>query len=535
MLVRSPSCPARARAVGRRAGLPWLAAMLASPAAQAATAAAPAGPLLADLLLLGTVAGLAGLAGWALGRMRLQAALRDARWRLDRRERQDDALTWETDAAHRLVHWRADTPGPPLPASPDGDPHAPIARRFSGAADPGAADTLQRHMDTRGGFTALDLLAVDGSGLWRLSGEPRLDAEGRFAGYLGRARHLQPQQALRADAELLAVLWAQWAAPAMTWHRAGPDAPWRLSRANAAAARLLGADAPAAGAEGLAWEAALQRLPPVLREALAALRPGDEATAGEWKVALQALPEGKDGTAGRLLTFQPAVAGPGAADAAEQETFIYTVSHDLRAPIRVVEGFTRILKEDHARQLDRIGHDHLDRVLGAAARMHSMIDALLSLSRLQTQPLQRQPVDLSQLARFIVDDLRRDAGARSVEVSIESGLTAHGDPTLLRVALDNLLGNAWKYTARTPKGRIEFRRETIDGRAVFVIADNGAGFDMRFADRLFGVFQRLHSANDFQGTGVGLASTRRIIRRHGGEIWADGEVNRGARFYFTLR
>lgn len=221
--------------------------------------------------------------------------------------------------------------------------------------------------------------------------------------------------------------------------------------------------------------------------------------------------------------------------AAEHASFSYTVSHDLRAPIRVVEGFARILKEDYGRLLDRIGNDHLDRVLSAAARMNSMIDALLSLSQLSTQPLQRQPVNLSQLALYVVDDLRRASPERDVVLHVQSGLVTQGDPTLLRMALENLLGNAWKYSAKNPHAEIVFERVEQEGRNAYVVRDNGAGFDMRFADRLFGVFQRLHSSGDFQGTGVGLASVRRIVRRHGGEIWAESEVGHGARFYFTLK
>jgi signal transduction histidine kinase len=221
--------------------------------------------------------------------------------------------------------------------------------------------------------------------------------------------------------------------------------------------------------------------------------------------------------------------------AAEHASFSYTVSHDLRAPIRVVEGFARILKEDYGRLLDRIGNDHLDRVLSAAARMNSMIDALLSLSQLSTQPLQRQPVNLSQLALYVIDDLRRASPERDVVLHVQPGLVTQGDPTLLRMALENLLGNAWKYSARNPHAQIAFERVDEHGRGAYVVRDNGAGFDMRFADRLFGVFQRLHSSGEFPGTGVGLASVRRIIRRHGGEIWAESEVGHGARFYFTLK
>lgn len=231
---------------------------------------------------------------------------------------------------------------------------------------------------------------------------------------------------------------------------------------------------------------------------------------------------------------EPATAAANKVHDQERESFSYTVSHDLRAPIRVVEGFTRILKEDYGRLLDRIGNDHLDRVLGAAARMNSMVDALLALSQLSTQPLSRQPVNLSQLAHYIADDLRRESPERQVKIAIEAGLDVVGDPTLLRVVLENLLGNAWKYTAKTRDPQIWFGRNLLKTGIVFTVRDNGAGFDMRFADRLFGVFQRLHSATDFQGTGVGLASVRRIVRRHGGDIWAEAEVNRGASFHFTL-
>lgn len=241
--------------------------------------------------------------------------------------------------------------------------------------------------------------------------------------------------------------------------------------------------------------------------------------------------------AGHIGTFHPqpetlALPAPAGGED-EQASFSYTVSHDLRAPIRVVEGFAKILKEDYGRVLDRIGNDHLDRILSAAARMNRMIDSLLALSQLSCAPLASEPVNLSQLASFVIDDLRKQAPGRVVEVHIEPGMVVQGDPTLLRMALENLLGNAWKYTGKTAHPSIRFDREP--GRqGTFRIRDNGAGFDMRFADRLFGVFQRLHGANDFQGTGVGLASVRRIIRRHGGDIWAHGEVNQGAFFHFSL-
>lgn len=216
-------------------------------------------------------------------------------------------------------------------------------------------------------------------------------------------------------------------------------------------------------------------------------------------------------------------------------SFSYTVSHDLRAPVRVVDGFARILKEDYSKQLDRIGNDHLDRILSAAARMNAMIDAMLSLAQLSSQPLARQPVNLSQVAGYIVEDLRRAHPQRSVAVEIEPDLRVTGDPTLMRLVLENLLSNAWKYTGRTETAVIQLSAQWQDGQRVFEVRDNGAGFDMRSSERLFGLFQRLHSANDFPGTGVGLASVQRIIRRHGGDIWAESSPGQGARFRFTIK
>ena len=235
----------------------------------------------------------------------------------------------------------------------------------------------------------------------------------------------------------------------------------------------------------------------------------------------------------RAAAAVAATSAAASAAASEQESFSFTVSHDLRAPIRVVEGFTKIVKEDYGRLLDRVGNDHLDRVLGAAARMNNMIDALLALSKLSSQPLARQPVNLSQLAGYVADDLRRQWPDRQVGITIEPGMQVQGDPTLLRLVIENLLGNAWKYSAKAVQPQIWFERSAAVPDT-FCVRDNGAGFDMRFADRLFGVFQRLHSANDFPGTGVGLASVRRIVRRHGGDNWGEAEVRRGARIEFTL-
>lgn len=290
--------------------------------------------------------------------------------------------------------------------------------------------------------------------------------------------------------------------------------PGRLSHANAAGLRMLGLEPQALGQP---WSDVEAAAPAALRSALA----GSSGTDAWWLL--------RDDEAQACL-----VLGTEGAGGEETASLVYTVSHDLRAPIRVVEGFTRIVKEDYGRQLDRVGNDHLDRVLAAAARMNQMIDAMLTMARLASQPIVRQRVDLSQLAGYVVDELRRSAPEREVEVIIEPDLQARGDPTLLRLVLENLLGNAWKYSARTPRARIEFGRCEQDGKRVFVVRDNGAGFDMRVADRLFGLFQRLHSAKDFAGTGVGLASVRRIVLRHGGQVWAESQPDRGASFFFTL-
>src|SRR5438876_1670054 len=218
----------------------------------------------------------------------------------------------------------------------------------------------------------------------------------------------------------------------------------------------------------------------------------------------------------------------------ELDAFAYSVSHDLRAPLRSIDGFSQVLLEDYATQLGDGGRDSLQRVRAASQRMATLIDDLLKLARVTRAEMRTEPVDLSAMARDIVVDIQRAAPDRPVEFAITPGLEAQGDSRLLRVVLDNLLRNGWKYSSKRPQARVEFNALEENGERVFVVKDNGAGFDMRYADKLFGVFQRLHSAAEFEGTGVGLATVRRIITRHGGRIWAEGAVDRGATFYFTL-
>ncbi len=218
----------------------------------------------------------------------------------------------------------------------------------------------------------------------------------------------------------------------------------------------------------------------------------------------------------------------------ELEAFAHTVSHDLRAPLRIVEGFATILLEDHGHQLDEIGRAHVGRILAAGRRMNGMIDALLQLSRTTGHELAREPVDLSRLAQEIAEEIAAGDRGRRVQWCIAPGLRAEGDRALLAQVLQNLMGNAFKFTAGVAAPSIEFDRRREDGRDVFHVRDNGAGFDMRYAARLFGAFQRLHSPSQFPGTGIGLATVQRIVRRHGGRVWAEAAPGAGATFYFTL-
>jgi signal transduction histidine kinase len=219
---------------------------------------------------------------------------------------------------------------------------------------------------------------------------------------------------------------------------------------------------------------------------------------------------------------------------AELDAFAYSVSHDLRAPLRSIDGFSQIVLEDHAPKLDEGGRDALRRVRAASQRMGALIDSLLRLARISRVTMSRERVDLSDVATRVVSDLQRGDPDRQVDVSIEAGLEAWGDRRLLEVALDNLLRNSWKYTTKQPQPRIELGTTRVNGERAFMLRDNGAGFDMQYADKLFAEFQRLHSEKEFEGTGVGLATVRRIVSRHGGRIWAEGAVDQGATFYFTL-
>jgi signal transduction histidine kinase len=223
-----------------------------------------------------------------------------------------------------------------------------------------------------------------------------------------------------------------------------------------------------------------------------------------------------------------------AASNRELEAFSYSVSHDLRAPLRAIDGFSQAVLEDSAQKLDEQSRTDLQRVRIAAKRMGELIDDLLKLSQTARAEMVREPVDLSRMAGEIAAQLSAAGPERDTRFTIAPGLTAFGDRGLLRVALENLLGNAWKFTGQTAAGTIELGAEQQDGHSTFFVRDNGAGFDMKYASKLFGPFQRMHDNNSFPGTGIGLATVQRIIRRHGGRIWASAVVGQGATFYFAL-
>ncbi len=218
----------------------------------------------------------------------------------------------------------------------------------------------------------------------------------------------------------------------------------------------------------------------------------------------------------------------------ELETFAHAVSHDLRAPLRAISGFGRFLAEEYGATLDEQARSYLSRMTEAAAQMNSLFDDLLLFAHAARSQLRRRPLDLSALARQIADTLDQAGAPRRVDFTCMSGLRVSGDERLIRVLLTNLLGNAWKYTGKVAEPQVEMGR--LDGAegSFFFIHDNGAGFDVRYAERLFGMFQRLHSAAEFEGRGMGLATAQRVVQRHGGRIWAETKLNEGSTFCFTL-
>lgn len=218
----------------------------------------------------------------------------------------------------------------------------------------------------------------------------------------------------------------------------------------------------------------------------------------------------------------------------ELEAFSYSVSHDLRTPLRSIDGFSRVLSQNYHAQLDATGKDWLERICRASQRMGNLIDDILLLSQVARSPLRRETVNLSNIAENVADELHKAFPEREVRFVLQDDLIIYGDSGLLRVVMDNLLGNAWKYTGKKSGANIEFGAHDINGETTFFVRDNGTGFDMNYADKLFGPFQRLHGLDEFEGAGIGLATVQRIIHRHYGEVWAEAIEGVGATFYFTL-
>ena len=219
----------------------------------------------------------------------------------------------------------------------------------------------------------------------------------------------------------------------------------------------------------------------------------------------------------------------------ELEAFSYSVSHDLRAPLRHINGFSQALLEDYADKLDEEGKGYLREVRAASREMAQLIDDVLQLARVTRSEMHSEVVNLSETARLVVAELHKGDAERAVAVTVEEGIVARGDKRLLRIMFSNLLGNAWKFTSKREHAEIAFGQEReASGETVYFVRDNGAGFDMAYASKLFGAFQRLHTANEFEGTGIGLATVQRIVNRHGGRVWAKGAIGQGATFYFTL-
>jgi light-regulated signal transduction histidine kinase (bacteriophytochrome) len=218
----------------------------------------------------------------------------------------------------------------------------------------------------------------------------------------------------------------------------------------------------------------------------------------------------------------------------ELEAFSYSVSHDLRAPLRAIDGFSKALLDEYSDKLNQQACHYLQRVRTGIQKMSGLIDDLLNLSRMSRVVLRKEPIDLTALARGVVAELREREPARRVAIEIGDGLTARGDTRLTNFVLVNLLGNAWKYTGKRSQAQIAFGQENKGEETAFYVRDNGAGFDMAYADKLFTPFQRLHQDSEFEGTGIGLATVQRIVSRHGGRIWAEAAIDKGATFYFTL-
>ena len=397
----------------------------------------------------------------------------------------------------------------------------------------------------------------------RESGQPRFAADGTFTGYAGVTRLLDlasntrtddaARVALETSSEPTLVLRDATGAPGIQRLNAAAEQLFERSAAELESCPVEALFAPDQTEAVFALAKAFRERHPFRRsmailnrfgeriEVLARLEPADPETLA----AVLALdPRDAEIAALRVRSHENSSLRDDVSRHAQKlerrtrelEALAYGISHDLRAPLRVVDGYAKLMRDDCTANLDPAGREHLERILTGCARMERMIDATLALARTSTQPMVTAPVDLGRIARETLDALARSAPGRSVEVQIGDGLQAQGDPTLLRTMMENLLGNAWKYTARRELASIRFdARRDSNGNQIFCVEDNGSGFDMRHADRLFGLFQRLHPESEFPGNGLGLAAVQRIVQRHGGTVWAESSPGEGSRFHFTLR
>ena len=456
----------------------------------------------------------------------------------------------------RDIYWEQDESGL-ITRVDDGPNPSALKLRIGGflwddGALPLETGDWQEHRDRlarQEAFTDFAWVWNDPSGRTRVSidsGVPRHDSQGRFLGFTGVSRDASIDTAAdRARRLATAALLA--ASEPVVWIEADshPTSGWRIIWANAAACQLFdrterelrelpcrtlfGPDS--GGACGSIEQALLARRDTRLQAELARkygecrtveVRLEPLAGTGSLRACAALLIHDRSAEQERLQQGSRAIDQLRSAmqertleletAARELESFTYSVSHDLRAPIRVIEGFARILDEDYADRLDRVGHEHLQRILTSANRMTQMVDALLELARLSGQPLATEPVDLSRLADLIAEQLRANDPSLNARITVQPGIQVEGDRTLLRIVLENLMSNALKFSAKQPDAHIEFACSGAGPATVYCMSDNGDGFDMRFADRLFGVFQRLHTESEFKGTGVGLANIRERLQ-----------------------
>jgi len=565
------------------AGFPWFAVFASSAFALVAVGFA----LVASLRWARTAAALDGLAGTALrlaiGERGLRASprtpvlepLAGALNRLGALNESAEELLRDRDRQlavlrrhARLAYWETDRDG--RLQRIEYEPSWPHAER---CGSPGAAQLDRaRPLDADAWHAALEALAerqpYAGLALERPgvgdrtirvveSGEPRFAADGAFLGYCGTMRRVDAD----ATTQHAALRTAVETSPQPLFVLS--PAPWPLPIAwtNAAGRALLGESAPrdAQPTIGRLLEAAEDEAIQALQQAVLrrsplrrALRVRDRYGARSDAIArLEPLDDGSDAFVLVLDAAEAQVERLRAADDASRalgarvrelerqahqlDVFAWSVSHDLRAPLRAVAGFARIVLEDHAARLDPAAQAHLQRVLVAGARMERMIDALMALARSTTQPMQHVPVDLGRVAQDVVRNLMSSEPARQAQVHCEASLVVEGDPDLLRLLLQNLLENAWKYTSKRPIASIRFDAAVdVRGRTVYCVSDNGIGFDSSSADRLFAPFQRLHPDDGIPGSGIGLAIVQQIVQRHGGAIWAESKPGEGSRFHFTI-